>query len=135
MRILPLALILIISAVVCAADVPVADLTGIWAGTTTNRDGEPQDVSFRFVQKGEALSGKMYGDNESLPIVSGTVSGGEITFTVSNGANGQGSKIVFSGTVVGPEQVELVRGRPTASGDKGAPPPPPPPQIHLKKLA
>ena len=63
-----------------------ADLTGIWAGQMPARNNEMLDVAFQLVQKGSTLSGKLYGDYRSMPIVEGSVEstpeGEKVTFVV-----------------------------------------------------
>lgn len=68
-----------------------------------DRNGDSQDLSFRFAQAGDTLTGKMYGDNESTPITDGKIIGNQVTFTVTNELNGQISKFVYTGTVNGDE--------------------------------
>jgi len=105
-----------------------ADLSGIWNGQVTDRNGDVTDVSFRFAQKGEELTGKMYGDNESTPITAAKISGNQVTFTVTTELNGQISEFVYSGTVVfggkgEGDQIQLTRkrigGNPTGANAKG----------------
>ncbi|MBC7924029.1 MAG: hypothetical protein H7039_00065, partial [Bryobacteraceae bacterium] len=45
-----------------------SDLSGIWTGQLPARNGTLQDVSFKFIQTGNVLTGKMYGDYVSSPI-------------------------------------------------------------------
>jgi len=86
------------------------DLSGIWTGHTADRNGDLQDVSFRFEQHADVLSGKMYGDNESVPISDGKVSGNEVTFLVTTELNGSITKTVFTGTFENGE-IHATRGR------------------------
>lgn len=88
-----------------ALALPGADISGIWSGQTTDRNGDPQDLSFRFVLSGETLTGKMYGDNESTAITDAKVSENRITFSVTTELNGQISKFVYEGTIDGNEMV------------------------------
>ena len=87
-----------------------ADLSGIWNGQLTDRNGDVQDLSFRFSQQGDTLTGKMYGDNESTPIADAKITGGEITFSVTTELNGQISKSVYTGTFSG-DEIHLTRQR------------------------
>jgi len=87
-----------------------ADISGIWSGQIVDRNGDAQDFSFRFAQSGDALTGKMYGDNESTPIAEGKIVGNRITFTVTNELNGQVSKFVYTGTING-DEIEVTRER------------------------
>jgi hypothetical protein len=86
------------------------DVSGIWTAQVVDRNGDSQDVSFRFAQSGDTLTGKMYGDNESTPIADGKIVGNQVTFTVTNELNGQISKFVYSGTMNGNE-IEVTRDR------------------------
>jgi hypothetical protein len=87
-----------------------ADLSGIWTGQLEDKNGDSQDLSFRFAQTGETLTGKMYGDNESTPIADGKIIGNQITFTVTNELNGQISKFVYTGRMNG-DEIEVSRER------------------------
>ena len=87
-----------------------ADFSGIWTGTMADRNGDLQDVSFRFEQHGGLLTGKMYGDNESVPIEGGAVDREEIRFTVTTELNGSISRNVYSGRLTG-GQIQLTRER------------------------
>jgi hypothetical protein len=99
-----------------------ADLSGIWSGQIVDRNGDVQDLSFRFVQKGDALTGKMYGDNESTSIADAKITGDQITFSVTGELNGQITKFVYTGTSDG-DELQLTRqrvgGNPAAAKGKG----------------
>ena len=97
---------------VCALPygLPAGDLSGIWTGQLEDRNGDHQDLSFRFAQNGDTLTGKMYGDNESTPITDGKIIGNQVTFTVTNELNGQISKFVYTGTMNG-DEIEVSRER------------------------
>lgn len=97
-----------------------ADVSGIWTGTLTDRNGDPQDLSFRFTQKGDALSGKMYGDNESTPISTARVTGDQISFSVTTELNGQISTFIYTCKPDGAE-MEVSRSRVDAKGDNNKP--------------
>lgn len=58
-----------------------ADLTGIWMGQIPGRRGV-SDISFQLKQDGQALSGKLYEDFGSSPIVEGSVEGEKVAFVV-----------------------------------------------------
>jgi hypothetical protein len=108
-----------------------ADLSGIWSGTLVDGKRDPQDFSFRFSQKGDTLTGKMYGDNESLPIAAVKISGAQISFSVTTELNGQISTFIYTGTVEG-DHMDLTRMR----VDAGASPAKstPSPVFRLKRL-
>jgi hypothetical protein len=90
-----------------------ADLSGIWTGQTVGRNGYPEDVSFRFQQSGDAISGKMYGENESTPISEGKVEGDTIRFVVVTELNGQINRTIYSGHILNAkgDEIEVTRER------------------------
>jgi hypothetical protein len=90
-----------------------ADLSGIWTGQTVDRNGDPQDVSFRFAQSGDAISGKMYGENESTPISDGKIDGDTIRFVVVTELNGQINRTIYSGHILSAkgDEIEITRER------------------------
>ncbi|MDQ6664698.1 MAG: hypothetical protein M3Z23_09930 [Acidobacteriota bacterium] len=114
-----------------------ADLSGIWTGQLTDKNGDPHDLAFQLIEKGGTITGKMYGDNESTPISEGKVSGREITFSTKSEMNGQHTTFVYSGTVDGGgiqvtrKRVE-VRDIPAAKDPEKKPEPNP--VIVLKRL-
>lgn len=113
-----------------------ADLSGIWTGTWVDRNGDPQDLSVRLVQKGESLSGKMYGDNESLPLTALKISGNQLSFSVTVELNGQVSLFLYSGSAEG-NQMELSRVRvdgTSAQNPAAAAKPAPAQTFRLKRL-
>jgi len=107
-----------------------SDVTGIWTGQVPGRDGGMQDLSFRFVQTGDTLSGKMYGDNASIPILDAKITGDQISFTVRTELNGQINRVTYTGTVSGNEmrlKREREGGRNGQNANQNAP-------VVLKKL-
>lgn len=100
------------------------DLSGIWTGQVTVRNGLTQEIAFQFAQNGSRLSGKLYGDYRSSPIVEGIVSGRVVTFVVAAteqaGNQINDSRLRFTGNLQG-DQLHLVREREasTNAGNKG----------------
>src|SRR3982074_1322661 len=90
------------------------DFAGIWIGQIPGRNGEPQDVAFKFTQSGAKLHGKLYGDYQSTPIGDGKVEGDEVSFIVI--ANEQAgnqinqTRLRFNGSLKSGE-IELTRER------------------------
>ena len=102
-----------------------ADLSGIWTGQTVDRNGDPQDLSFRFTQSGETIAGKMYGENESTPISEGKIEGDTIRFVVVTELNGQINRIIYSGHILNAkgDEIEITREREhPRENEKKAPP-------------
>ncbi|MGH9719358.1 MAG: hypothetical protein ACRD8O_04045 [Bryobacteraceae bacterium] len=91
-----------------------AGLTGIWVGQIPGRNGELQDIAFKFTQSGATISGKLYGDYRSMPIVEGKISGEEINFVVlaqeQAGNQINDTRLRFTGTLKTGE-IELTRER------------------------
>lgn len=109
-----------------------ADVSGIWSGTLTDRNRDPQDLSFRFTQKGDTVSGKMYGDNESIVLGAPKLTGSQLTFTVTTELNGQISTFLYIGITSG-DRMELQRVRQEANQAPSAKPAPPQ-TLVLKRL-
>jgi len=60
-----------------------ADVSGFWIGSITGgRRNQVQDITFQFVQQGATLTGKLYVDYGSTPILKGKVEGDRIEFQV-----------------------------------------------------
>ena len=105
--------------------IAAADLTGIWTGQMPGRKDDKIDVAFQFKQNGAAVTGKIYGDYKSTPIVEGKVSGDSVTFFViaeeQSGNQINDSRLKFTGTLRD-GALELTREREssTNAGNGGA---------------
>ena len=84
-----------------------------------------QDFAFQFIQKGTTLTGKLYLDYSSTPILKGTIDGEHITFQVvareQAGNEINQSVLQFTGTLKDGE-IEITREREEirAAGNSGA---------------
>ena len=91
-----------------------ADLSGTWTGVIPARNNELQDVTFRFIHKDDVLTGKLYRDSTSVPVIDGAISGDRISFRVESeeqvGNVFVVIKYTFTGTIKGTE-IELTRER------------------------
>ena len=98
-----------------------ADITGIWAGQQQGRNGQIEDVAFRFKPDGQKLTGTMFGDEFDLPIAEGTISGDQVRFTVTttNYYSKSTTTFIYTGTIKGAE-LELVRERVASPQDTPA---------------
>ena len=105
---------LLISLLAFATLLIAENLSGIWVGQIPARNGDLLDIAFQLTQTGTILSGKMYGDYGSSPIVEGKVTGDEIVFVVRSteqaGNQINTSRLRFSGTLKNGE-LELSRER------------------------
>jgi hypothetical protein len=97
-----------------AAGMAAADLSGTWTGTIPARNNELQDLTFRLVQKGTELTGKLYRDTTAVPILDGSIEGDRIEFRVESEEQVGNIFVVikynFTGTIKGTE-IELTRER------------------------
>lgn len=97
-----------------AASLMAADLSGTWTGSIPARNNEIQDLTFQLIQKGDVLTGKLYRDSTSVPILDGKISGDQISFRVESEEQ-VGNEFVlikykFSGVIKSPA-IELTRER------------------------
>jgi len=102
-----------------------ADVAGVWVGQVPGRNGQPQDVAFKFTQNGTTLGGKLYGDYQSTPITEGKISGDEVAFVVvapeQSGNQINETKLRFTGSIKdGEMELTRERERSTNAGNGGA---------------
>lgn len=116
---------LILSLVFGAIAMLGADFTGIWVGQIPTRNGEMQDIAFKFTQSGATLGGKLYGDYQSTAITEGKITGDQISFIViapeQAGNQINEARLHFTGTMKD-GAIELTREREgaTNAGNGGA---------------
>jgi hypothetical protein len=96
-----------------------ADFTGTWVGRIpTGRQGAMQDIAFKLVQNGTTVTGKLYGDYQSSPIVEGKITGEEIVFVLiapdQTGNQINETRFRFTGAMKDGE-IELTRIRESAT--------------------
>jgi hypothetical protein len=103
-----------------------ADISGIWLGSLTGgRRNQVTDFAFQFLQKGNVLTGKLYLDYNSTPILKGTIDGDKIAFQViareQSGNEINESVFKYTGTIKDGE-IEISREREEirAVGNAGA---------------
>ena len=118
--------VLTIGLVICAVNLSAADLSGIWMGNVTGgRRNTVTDYAFQFTQNGTTLTGKLYLDYGSTPILKGTIDGDKISFQVvareQSGNEINQSVLRFTGTLKDGE-IEITREREEirAAGNSGA---------------
>jgi hypothetical protein len=120
-------LVVTVSLLVSVLILSAADISGIWlgSGATGGRRNQVQDFAFQFIQKGTTLTGKLYLDYSSTPILKGTIDGDQIAFQVvareQAGNEINQSVLLFKGTLKDGE-IELTREREEirAAGNSGA---------------
>jgi hypothetical protein len=118
--------IIAIGLAVSVLSLSAADISGIWLGSLTGgRRNQVQDFTFQFIQKGAVLTGKLYVDYGSTPILKGTIDGDRIAFQVvareQAGNEINQSVLRFTGTLKDGE-IEITREREEirAAGNSGA---------------
>lgn len=94
--------------------VGAADLTGTWIGLIERQNAEPLDIAFQLAQKGGVLTGKLYDDYRSPPVVEGKVTGESVSFVVvvaeQAGNEIRQSRYRYAGTLVA-GKLEMTRER------------------------
>ena len=114
-----------------AANILAGDFTGTWIGeippqNNAHRLRMAPQVAFQLVQDGEKLTGKLYGDYVSSPIIEGKVTGDTVDFVViaqeQQGNQINQSRLHFTGTLKPDGNIELsrVRENSTNAGNGGA---------------
>jgi hypothetical protein len=118
--------VLTIGLVISVVSLCAADISGIWLGSLSGgRRNQVQDFAFQFIQNGTTLTGKLYLDYSSTPILKGTIDGDHITFQVvareQAGNEINQSVLRFTGTLKDGE-IEITREREEirAAGNSGA---------------
>jgi hypothetical protein len=101
-----------------------AELAGIWMGQTTAKNGDKEDIAFRFKTVKGSLAGVMFGDESDLPIEDLKAEGGTISFSVTtvNYYSGSHLTVVYSGTLTDKEMhlTRLRKGGPAAADNQNA---------------
>jgi hypothetical protein len=117
---------------ISAADFGGTRLDGTWIGELPSQGNNAhririaQQIAFQLVQNGATLTGKLYGDYDSSPIVEGKVTGDTIDFVVitqeQQGNQINQSRLHFTGTLKPDGNIELSRTREnsTNAGNGGA---------------
>jgi hypothetical protein len=97
------------------------DLTGVWTGQFAQgrNNAVIVDVAFKFVQTGATLTGKLYGDYMSYPVIEGKVEADRIEFVVitreQRGNEINDTRFKFTGTFKETGDMELTRERQSVS--------------------
>ena len=118
--------VLTMGLMVSVLSLSAADISGFWLGSVTGgRRNQVTDFAFQFIQKGTTLTGKLYVDNGSTPILKGTIDGDQIAFQVvareQAGNEINQAVLRFTGTLKDGE-IEITREREEirAAGNSGA---------------
>ncbi len=78
-----------------------ADLTGFWTCEIPSRAATSQDVTFRFIQEGDKIKGKLYNSDSSsdMEFNGGTVTGNTFTFEIHNEGYSGKTTFLYSGEI------------------------------------
>jgi hypothetical protein len=116
----------LVASVMLADAADAANISGIWLGSITGgRRNQVTDFAFQFLQKGNTLTGKLYLDYNSTPILKGTIEGDKIAFQIiareQAGNEINESVFKYTGTIKDGE-IEISREREEirAVGNQGA---------------
>ncbi len=97
-------------AVVLAAALQAADVTGKWVAQVPGRDGQTRETTFTFKAEGEKLTGSVTGRQGDVPITDGKISGDDLSFTVVMNFQGNEVKMLYKGKVAG-QEIKFTRQR------------------------
>jgi hypothetical protein len=97
-------------AVVLAAALQAADVTGKWVAQVPGRDGQTREQTFTFKVEGEKLTGSVTGRQGDVPITDGKISGDDLSFTVVMNFQGNEVKMLYKGKVAG-QEIKFTRQR------------------------
>lgn len=78
-----------------------ADLTGMWTCEVPSRAATSQDIVFKFVQKDNTLSGKLYNSDSSadLEFKGGLVTGETLKFEIHNEGYSGKTTFIYTGEI------------------------------------
>lgn len=81
-----------------------ADITGKWSAEVTTRNGEKRTQVFNLKAEGDKLTGTVVGmGGREMNIEEGTISGEDLSFSVTMEFNGNTRKMQYTGKVAGDE--------------------------------
>ena len=89
-----------------AADAP--NISGTWAASFDTQVGK-QEYTYTFVVKGSQLTGRAKSANGDTEITEGKVDGGQVSFVENLSYQGMPLRIVYTGKVTSPDQIDLTR--------------------------
>jgi hypothetical protein len=91
---------------VATADSP--SVAGTWTASFDTQIGK-QDYTYTFSVKGSQLSGRAKSANGDTEITEGKVEGNKVSFVENLNFQGMPLRIVYTGTMVSPDQIEFTR--------------------------
>jgi hypothetical protein len=92
--------------VLLAAD--PASISGTWKASFDTQIGK-QDYTYTFTVKGSALTGRAKSASGDTEITEGKVEGNKVSFVENLNYQGMPLRIVYTGTVTSPDQIDFTR--------------------------
>jgi hypothetical protein len=92
--------------VLLAAD--PASIAGTWTASFDTQIGK-QDYTYTFTVKGSALTGRAKSANGDTEITEGKIEGSKVSFVENLNYQGMPLRIVYTGTVTSPDQIDFTR--------------------------
>lgn len=96
----------LLSLAALAAD--ASNLSGTWTASFDTQIGK-QEYTFTFVVKGSQLTGHAKSANGDTEITEGKIDGNKVSFVENLSYQGMPLRIVYTGTVTSPEQIDFSR--------------------------
>ncbi len=89
-----------------AADAP--NISGTWTASFDTQVGK-QEYTYTLVAKGSQLTGHAKSANGDTEITEGKIDGNKVSFVENLSYQGMPLRIVYTGTVTSPEEIDLTR--------------------------
>jgi hypothetical protein len=102
----PISVLALLPLALLAAD--PASIAGTWKASFDTQIGK-QDYTYTFAVKGSQLSGRAKSANGDTEITEGKVEGSKVSFVENLSYQGMPLRIVYTGTVTSPDQIEFTR--------------------------
>ena len=94
---------LILSMALAAVSVFAADPSGKWTWEMEGRDGQKRTSTLTLKAEGDKLTGAMSGRQGERPIENATISGDDISFSITMQMGGESRKMNYKGKLAGDE--------------------------------
>jgi hypothetical protein len=107
-RRLPAAVLALLLWPVAMLGADARNISGTWTASFDTQIGK-QDYTYTFVVKGSQLSGRAKSANGDTEITEGKVEGNKVSFVENLNYQGMPLKIVYTGTVSSPDQIDFTR--------------------------
>ena len=106
-RVVVFSAVLVLAAITLAL---AANVDGKWVAQVPGQGGQTREVTFTFKAEGGKLTGSVSGRQGEVPISDGTVKGDDISFTQTFEAQGNSTKLLYTGKISG-DEMKMTRKR------------------------